>query len=213
MHASAGLMSIDALHAALPRVEGTGSSGAACSRSLPRVSIPSPLPSSFESEEFVFSVDVAALEETVRRPLTVPLSLLCSAVLLLQRSSSSNTSSSNTSSSSASSSNTSSSNTSGSNTSSSSRSRLHWRVESRAVLSAVCLQERRGQIKSLCAAVSCVSAVSAVSVLQGELLAVPLQLAVPSVVYAEVGSNFVVDFVRYVFYILFKSLLIAVVNK
>ena len=34
--------------------------------------------------------------------------------------------------------------------------------------------------------------------LQGELLSVPLHLTSPSVVHAEAGSNFVVDFVRLV---------------
>lgn len=59
-------MSVDALHAALPSPEGTISS--ACSPNLPNLSVPSPLPASYESEDFVFNVDIAALDETVRVP-------------------------------------------------------------------------------------------------------------------------------------------------
>lgn len=62
---SAGLMSIDALHAALPGPPGSSSAGPACSTSLPTITLPSPLPSTFESEDFFFSIDVSAVKETV----------------------------------------------------------------------------------------------------------------------------------------------------
>ncbi|KAL8447304.1 hypothetical protein Emed_004515 [Eimeria media] len=89
-----GLMSIDALRSALPGPPGTPSSGPACSTSLPSISLPSPLPATFESEDYFFSVDFSSVNAS------------------------------------------------------------------------------------------------------GDLLSVPLHLASPAVVYAEVGSNFVVDFVR-----------------
>ncbi|KAL8434896.1 hypothetical protein Efla_000707 [Eimeria flavescens] len=89
-----GMMSIDALHSALPGVPETPSAEPSCSKSLPTISLPSPLPSNFETEDYFFSVDYSAVDGT------------------------------------------------------------------------------------------------------GVLLSVPLHLTSPSVVYAEVGSNFVVDFVR-----------------
>ncbi|XP_026190358.1 uncharacterized protein LOC113146624 [Cyclospora cayetanensis] len=76
-----GLMSIDALHAALPGPSsGSSGGGPSCSSTLPSVTLPSPLPPSFESEDFFFSVDYAAAKESGEL-LSVPLHLTSPSVI------------------------------------------------------------------------------------------------------------------------------------
>ncbi|KAL8431501.1 hypothetical protein ACSSS7_005210 [Eimeria intestinalis] len=61
-----GLMSMEALRSALPGPPGTPSAGPACSTSLPTVTLPSPLPPTFESEDYFFSVDFSSVNAAVR---------------------------------------------------------------------------------------------------------------------------------------------------
>ncbi|KAL8269942.1 hypothetical protein Esti_006130 [Eimeria stiedai] len=75
-----GLMSIDALRSALPGPAGTPSAGPVCSASLPSIALPSPLPPTFESEDYFFSVDFSSVN-AAGDLLSVPLHLASSAVV------------------------------------------------------------------------------------------------------------------------------------
>lgn len=148
----AGIMSTDALHSALPGPPGSSNAGPSCSATLPSISLPSPLPPAFESEDFFFSVDYSAVNESVGC-LTYLIEVASRTVSLrmggfdpLQS------------------------------------TRRSSRCAS-GLQSSVAWLLKEGGLWVL-------------RFVQGELLSVPLKLTSPSVVYAEVGSNFVVDFVR-----------------